>query len=79
MSDPKYKNIGSASIKLIEECGELIQAVCKGERFGWDNYHPDRPNSTNVQELCDEMRDVKTAFDILLKEAFEDKSVKEKV
>ena len=78
MSDPKYKNIGSASIKLIEECGELIQAVCKGERFGWDNYHPDRPNKTNAQELWEEMEDVKAAFGILLKEAFESKPGKEK-
>ena len=44
--------------KLIEECAELIQAICKAERFGLDNWHPERHGYSNRQAICDEMRDV---------------------
>ena len=58
MSDSKYKSTGSPVIKLIEECSELIQAICKADRFGWFNHHPDRPNTTNINEVQAEMNDV---------------------
>jgi len=41
MSNPKYAHIGTASDKLIEECSELIKAVIKGKRFGFNKAHPD--------------------------------------
>ena len=62
MSDPRFANIGSPSIKVIEECSELIQAICKAERFGYLNYHPDRPDKTNRDEIKAEMDDVVEAF-----------------
>ena len=65
MSDPKYKHIGAPSICLVEECGELIQAIAKGERFGWYNHHPDR-SFTNLYELQAEWKDVKEAYDKLI-------------
>jgi len=65
MSDLKYKYIGAPSICLIEECGELIQAIAKGERFGWYNHHPDR-SFTNLYELQAEWKDVKEAYDKLI-------------
>jgi len=58
MSDPKYKHVGSPVTKLIEECSELIQSLCKADRFGWFNYHPDRPHSNNLKEVRREMDDV---------------------
>lgn len=59
MSDPKYATIGSPAMRLIEECGEVIQAVMKGERFGWGNHHPDLPPSiTNLVALEKEVQDV---------------------
>ena len=61
MSDPKYKSVGTPAMRLIEECGELIQAISKGERFGWDNHHPARSVS-NLQELRAEWSDLKTAY-----------------
>lgn len=67
MADPKYENIGSVEDKLIEECSELIQAVCKGNRFGWKTSHPNRPESNNFKELLSEFDDVKKAFDNLVK------------
>lgn len=65
MSDPKYKHIGSPVTKLIEECAELIQALCKAERFGWNNHHPVRPGRTNMDDIRSEMADVVEAFEVL--------------
>lgn len=61
MSDPKYENIGTPVIRLVEECGELLQAIGKGERFGWDNYHPDRAVN-NLWELQAEWQDLEKAY-----------------
>ena len=58
MADPKYKKIGSPVTKLIEECSELIQALCKVDRFGWFNHHPERPHMNNMEEVKREMNDV---------------------
>ena len=67
MSHPDFKHIGSPSIKVIEECSEVIKAVCKAERFGWLNHHPDRPNKTNMDEVKEEMADAVEAFENLEK------------
>ena len=62
MSDPKYVNIGTPAIRIAEERGEILQAVGKGERFGWRNHHPDTPNTDNLlaleNEVCDLLRTV---------------------
>ena len=65
MSDPKYKHIGSPDDRIIEECGEILQAVIKGRRFGWNNYHPDKPNLSNFEQLRLEISDLLEAFDDL--------------
>ena len=65
MSDPKYKEIGTPETKVIEECSELIQALCKAGRFGWFNYHPDNPSSTNMDDVFREMDDVLEAMNRL--------------
>jgi NTP pyrophosphatase (non-canonical NTP hydrolase) len=61
MSDLKYKNIGSPKDRLLEEIGELLQAIGKGERFGWYNHHPNR-NDNNMSDLINEWLDVKEAY-----------------
>lgn len=55
MSHPQYKDIGSPVTRVIEECSELTQALCKADRFGWFNFHPDRPTSTNMDDVFREM------------------------
>lgn len=65
MSHPQYKNIGSPETRMIEECSELTQALCKATRFGWFNFHPDRPNETNLDDVRREMDDVLEAMNKL--------------
>lgn len=61
MSDPKYKKIGSLEIKVIEEAGELLQAISKSERFGHFEFHP-RKNELNINRILDEMDDLREAM-----------------
>ncbi|MCP5268138.1 MAG: hypothetical protein H6943_03755 [Zoogloeaceae bacterium] len=63
MSHPIYRHVGSPITRLIEECAELQQALCKAERFGWFNYHPDRPERTNMDDVRAEMDDVVEAIE----------------
>ena len=65
MSDLKYIKIGDPETKAIEECSEVIKAICKGQRFGWLNFHPDRPDRTNAIKAIEEMTDAVVAFECL--------------
>lgn len=55
-----YAKIGDITIRTIEECSELIHALCKARRFGWDCYHPDdnhmTPNSHLVGLEIEDLR-----------------------
>ncbi len=64
MSHPEYAHIGKPSTRLIEECSELIQALCKVKRFGWDSRHPDTGKS-NRERVLEEVADVLLAIDDL--------------
>ncbi len=46
-----YAKIGSPSIRVVEECGQVLKALGKGEHFGWDSHHPGRPGITNLQQF----------------------------
>jgi NTP pyrophosphatase (non-canonical NTP hydrolase) len=48
--------------RMIEEIGEVLQAIGKGKRFGWNGHHPDRPYQTNLDELNNEITDLMDAF-----------------
>ncbi len=63
MSHPKYKDIGDPADRLMEECAELIQAICKAKRFGWENWHPDRPKENNLHDVLREIGDVLEAIE----------------
>ncbi len=56
---PKYQHIGDPITNLIEECSELIKALCKAKRFGLKSYHPDCPKMiTNEMKIIEEMNDI---------------------
>jgi len=72
MSDPKFRDIGSPVIRVIEESSELAKALCdlihilcKTERFGWFNFHPDTPERTNWEQVRAGMSDVVEACERL--------------
>jgi NTP pyrophosphatase (non-canonical NTP hydrolase) len=50
---------------LLEEASEVIQAVSKVFRFGWDSCHPDKPNWTNKDHLEEELGDLVCMIKIL--------------
>jgi hypothetical protein len=47
--------------KLIEECSEVIHALCKIERFGTDAYNPDT-GVRNIDHLRNELDDLADAI-----------------
>lgn len=62
MADEKYVHIGRPADKCIEECSELIKTITKARRFGLDNFHPDRPDSSNRIEIYKEIEDVRRSL-----------------
>jgi len=74
MANPKYQHIGSIDHRLTEECAELIKAICKAERFGYDNFHPERPEGSNSDAILREINDVRRLLDEM--EIFLERAVK---
>ena len=59
MVDSKYQYVGGIDQRLIEECAELIKAICKAERFGYNNFHPKRPKGSEENNKTDILREIK--------------------
>ena len=58
-----YRKIGTPSMRIIEECGEIIKATMKCERFGCYNWNPaDEKKKKNIENLRDEVVDLVEAF-----------------
>jgi NTP pyrophosphatase (non-canonical NTP hydrolase) len=53
---------------LSEECGELVQAIGKVLRHGFESYHPECRGAqiTNRENLVREMGDVSAAIELLI-------------
>lgn len=46
------------SSKLIDECSELIHAICKAEKYGWENWNPEYRGRNNKLDVLHEIKDV---------------------
>ena len=73
MSDPRYLRPGLdfAVGRVVEEAGELLAAVGKTLRWGWDSGNPELPiteRERNVTWVRREMRDLREALDNLDRE-----------
>lgn len=51
---------------LQEECAEVIQAVSKIRRFGSNSYHPNDPDTSNLELLQHELGDLELIVNILI-------------
>jgi len=61
MSDPKYRETDLSRDHLIEKIGKVLQTIGEGERFGWNNHHPNR-TIDNLRELRGKWVDLKEAY-----------------
>lgn len=73
MTDPKYMRPGLdfARGKAMEEAGELVAALGKSLRWGWDSFNPELPRTereSNAHWVRREMKDVREALDNLERE-----------
>jgi len=59
--NPQFIKYGTPLIKLIEECSEVIQALCKADRFGLDDHNP-TTKVTNRDAINSEIADVQLAI-----------------
>ncbi len=50
---------------LSEECGEVIQAVGKILRHGYESYHPADPSTTNRDLLAKELSDLVSVMQMM--------------
>ncbi|WP_206459350.1 hypothetical protein [Anaerovorax sp. IOR16] len=50
---------------MSEECAEIQQAISKSLRFGFNNYNPQTPNKTNVDDIMVEFYQLCAVFELL--------------
>lgn len=61
----EQKNVQEVLDILQEEAAEVIQAVSKIRRFGWNNTHPDA-DQNNLEHLEEELGDMQAMIEILM-------------
>lgn len=53
---------------LAEEAGELIQAINKTIRHGYDSHNPDKPSDgTNREQICRELGDLSFSIELMVR------------
>ena len=57
----EFIKYGTPITRLIEECAEVIHALCKAERFGLDDHNPNTL-ITNRQNIKSEIEDLSIAI-----------------
>lgn len=61
----QQKNVQEVLDILQEEAAEVIQAVSKIRRFGWNNKHPEA-DQNNLEHLEEELGDMQAMIEILM-------------
>jgi phosphoribosyl-ATP pyrophosphohydrolase len=74
----KYIDIGELDDKVIEECSEVIKAICKIKRFGLLNHHPNFPDKNNLTDVLDEISDLRYALNRYEEDLLKDRLVEMK-
>lgn len=59
------RHLGDTLLKLIEECSEVQQAVCKLMAFGPESRWPDDNAPSNLEHLSLEIGDLLAVIDVL--------------
>ncbi len=62
MVNPKYRFVGKASDRIVEEVGEILKELGKCKRFGLGGHHPKSPEVTNIEKLDREYSDLGLAI-----------------
>jgi hypothetical protein len=70
MNDPRFLQHGfdKCLAHLVEECGEVLAAAGKTQRWGWDSVNPllaPQDQETNLSWLRREIADLREAMDRL--------------
>jgi NTP pyrophosphatase (non-canonical NTP hydrolase) len=71
VSHAKYKHIGEPEDRVVEEVGEVLQALSKARRFGWFNVNPEDPGRTNIDRVraeVDDLIEALNSLDVKMKE-----------
>lgn len=53
-------------VVAAEECAEIQENISKAIRFGVDNHHPDKPDTTNSYQILKEFNQLKAVIDMLI-------------
>lgn len=56
------------TVVAMEECAEIQQVLSKALRFGFDDYHPDRPSESNQEEILTEFYQLTAMIEELQKQ-----------
>ena len=76
MGEKMNKKIcGELDDKVIEECSEVIKAICKIKRFGLLNHHPNFPDKNNLTDVLDEISDLRYALNRYEEDLLKDRLV----
>jgi hypothetical protein len=59
--NPLYSFVGTPEVRLTEELAEVIQVVCKAQRWGWSGVNPE-DGKDKKQRVLEELHDVIIAW-----------------
>jgi hypothetical protein len=61
---PAADDLGGNISRIVEESGEVLQAIGKIDRFGLDSYHPRKGGLNNAAHMLSELADLRHAISV---------------